>query len=202
MIRKAALAVISISLLFLLSTLFSSQSSLGGNVVVMQCEDSDLTEENDPVAGTVFSSEDFKSINYAVPGKITGIHPQFKTQATLLDTCLSSTTLKEFYCDVGKNVLAWAEEKCPSSARCHAGACVHLLCRDLDGFNVTRNATLIYTSTENEGDLVTEDYCESPTQVVEFVCQNYDISKGGNVLNVYAFSRDLRQAVHYKCPSG
>lgn len=202
MIRKFALLVMISALIFLSAHLFFKDTLLVGNAVVALCDDSDLIEKNDPVAGTVFNREQFMSINYAVSGITEGIHPTLKLHTTRRDTCPSSSKIREFYCDVKKNTIAWAEEKCPPRSKCYDGACIPLFCKDPDGFNTTKSSTVRYNSAEGVKELTARDYCDSDSVLVEYVCQKQDLTKSGNIINIYDLPKDLRRSVYFKCQAG
>ena len=202
MIRKIAIAVMLVVLFFLALNIFGGSHLLVGNTVVVQCQDSDFKEMNDPLSGTVFSKDVYSTINYAVRGTTTGLHQHLKTFVTLKDTCLSDTKIKEFYCDVKHNIVTSTEGVCPPYSRCSAGACVSLRCEDKDGFNVLVNSKVSYTSALGSNELIATDYCESPTKLVEFVCPDQTIEWSNGVQNVYNYPHDLRRAVHVTCPEG
>jgi len=202
MIRKVTMVLMFLSLLFLVGNLSLGNYSLVGNAVAIQCDDSDLKEENDFIADTLFSRDVYSTVNYNVRGTTVGLHGKFKTLVTMKDSCVSETKIREFYCDVKKNVIVSTEAECPQNSRCYQGACVPLVCNDPDGFNVKQNSTLSYSSSEGIIDLVAADYCESSSKIVEFVCAGDDITWPAGVQNVYSTPHTLVQAVHLSCPTG
>ncbi len=202
MIRKITMGLMVLTLLFVITTISFGNYSLVGNAVAIQCDDSDLREENDLIADTLFSRQVYSTVNYNVRGTTTGLHAQFKTLVTMKDSCISETKIKEFYCNVKKNVVTSTEADCPQNSRCYQGACVPLTCEDNDGFNIKQNSTISYSSAEGIVNVVGADYCESSTKIVEFVCGGEDVSWPNGVQNVYQYPHTLAQAVHLSCPTG
>jgi len=188
------------TLLFLLGNLSLGNHQLVGNAVTTLCEDSDLKETNDPIAGTIFSRDVYSTINYALRGTTTGLHPQFKTFVTMKDTCISEKKIKEFYCDLKENKIGSVTEDCPLDSRCYQGACVPLVCQDKDGFNIKKKSVVSYTLDSGSHLLTAEDFCESSMKVVEYICPETTVDWSNGVQNVYDYPHDLRRAVHQTCP--
>ncbi|MBI4152046.1 hypothetical protein HY496_03675 [Candidatus Woesearchaeota archaeon] len=202
MIRKLAMAVMLVSLILLVGNVLVGNSTLVGHAIAAQCDDSDLTEVNDALNGNVFSRERYSTLNYNIPGTVRGIHSLLRIPVTMKDNCLSSTRLTEYYCDVKQDLVVSAAVDCPMDSRCYGGACVPLLCKDNDGFNVTANSSVEYNSAIGSNFLIAEDYCKSNTTLVEFICQGEEVVWPGGIQNSYPYPHDLRLAVHHQCPAG
>ena len=202
MIRKTAMFVMIVSLLVLSGQLFFGKPLLVGNAVAMACDDSDLKEENDPLNGNIFPRSVYCTLNYNLPGTARGYHSLWKTPVTMKDNCISPSLLREYYCDVKNNVVLSSTVDCPTDSRCAQGACVLLLCEDEDDFDPARNSTVRYTSASGSKVLTADDYCESSTTLVEFICQKTNVGWPGGIQNSYDYPDDLRRAVHHTCPPG
>lgn len=202
MIRKATKIIMILALLVLVGNIFFGKQALVGNAVVALCDDSDLKEVNDPLNGELFSREQYSTLNYALPGTARGLHSLLKVPVTMRDNCASSTRLTEYYCDVKNNLVASSLITCPTNSLCNEGACVPLVCNDLDGFNVMKSSSIQYTSASGSNVLSADDYCESSTTIVEFVCRDAEVTWPGGIRNSYDYSDDLRTAVHSVCPTG
>lgn len=202
MIRRVAKGVMLVALVVLVGNLFIGKPVLVGNAVATLCDDSDLKEVNDPLNGVVFLREQYSTLNYALPGTARGLHSLLKIPVTIKDNCVSSTKLREYYCDLKNNLVASSLVSCPANSLCNEGACVPLVCNDLDGFNLMKSSSIQYTSASGSDVLSADDYCESSTTIVEFVCRDAEVTWPGGIKNSYDYSEDLRRAVHSVCPTG
>ncbi len=206
MIRKVAMLVLFLSFLFLAGNLFFGESFreaiLVGNAVAAPCDDSDLKEVNDQFNDVIYPKEKYSTLNYVIPGTVRGLHSLLKIPVTMKDNCASPSKLTEFYCDVQKNVVVSSLVNCSMDSRCYGGACVPLLCEDPDGFDTKKNSSIKYNLASGSKMLSADDYCESSTKLVEYVCQGTVVKWPGGIQNSYPYPNDLRMAVHITCPEG
>jgi len=102
---------------------------------------------------------------------------------TETDECISTSTLKEFYCANG--AMTSKQISCGSTMECDDGECIAVTCTDSDGGNDANTAGQV-----ERGDQILEDVC-SGTKVKEYYCEN------GNVR-----SQDISCPSGYSCESG
>lgn len=94
-------------------------------------------------------------------------------EETGFDTCLSSSTIREYICESGASI-AYEDFECPNGFSCSNGKCVQAQeCFDEDGSDFENSLTI--KSRATQGNQVREDTCLGST-LSEGICQNGQLS--------------------------